>query len=132
MASAFKAGTLYFVIVFIVGFVLGTLRVLVVIPTIGELAAVALELPVILMVSWFACRKLVMRFSVPPKVGLRVAMGAFAFGFLMLAEFALSILLFGRSGSAYFATLQTPPGLLGLAGQMAFALLPTIQLKKSI
>ena len=130
MASALKAATLYFAIVFAAGFALGTLRVLAVIPVIGELAAVALEVPVILAVSWFVCRRLAMRFSVPPETGPRMAMGALAFGFLMLAEFALSIFLFGRSGAAYFALLQTPPGLLGLAGQIAFALLPIIQLKK--
>ena len=130
MALALKAGTLYFMIVFAAGFALGTLRVLVVIPAIGELAAVVLELPVILFVSWIVCRRLVKRFSVPPEVAPRTAMGAIAFALLMLAEFALSTLVFGRSGAVYFALLQTPSGLLGLAGQIAFAFLPVLQAKK--
>ncbi len=128
MASVLRGGFLYFAIAFAAGFVLGTLRILVLAPLIGELAAVALELPVMLLVSWFACGGLVRQFSVPALAFPRLAMGALAFGLLMLAEIALSVLAFGRSGAEYLALLQTPSGLLGLSGQIAFAFIPLWQL----
>jgi uncharacterized membrane protein YhdT len=129
MASAIKVGILYFAIVFAAGFLLGTFRVFVLLPLIGELAAVALELPIILIISWLVCRRLINRFSVPATASQRLAIGALAFCLLMLAEVGLSVLVFDRSGAEYLAHLQTAPGLLGLAGQIAFALLPLARLK---
>ena len=124
MPSAIRAGALYFAIVFAAGFVLGALRVIVIMPLIGELFAVALELPIILFVSWIACRRLVAQFSVPAMASHRAAMGALAFGLLMLAELGLSVLVFDRSVAEYLAGLQLVPGLLGLVGQIIFALMP--------
>ena len=51
-------------------------------------------------------------------------MGAIAFGLLMLAELTLAVGLFGRSLSEYAAHFTTPHGLLGLAGQILFGLIP--------
>lgn len=130
MPSAIKAGLLYFVIVFAAGFVLGTLRVIVLLPFIGEIAAVALELPVMLAISWLACSRLGAQFSVPAKIPHRLAMGAVAFGLLMLAEFGLSVFAFNQSVAEYFTHLLTTSGLLGLAGQIAFGLLPLLQLRQ--
>jgi hypothetical protein len=130
MPSAIKAGILYFVIMFAAGFVLGTLRVIVLLPFIGEIAAVALELPVMLAISWLACRRLATQFSVPAETPQRLAMGAVAFGLLMLAEFGLSVIGFNRSGAEYFALFLTTSGLLGLAGQIAFGLFPLLQLRQ--
>ena len=122
--SATKAGIFYFAIVFAAGFVLGALRVTVIVPRIGELLAGALELPVILFVSWLVCRRLIAQFSVPAMISHRAAMGALAFGLLMLAELGLSVLVFDQSVVVYLAGLQSPDGLLGLAGQIIFALIP--------
>lgn len=46
------AGLAYFTLVFAAGFALGTARVLVLLPGVGETTAVLLELPLILTVSW--------------------------------------------------------------------------------
>jgi hypothetical protein len=129
MFSATKAGVFYFAIIFAAGFALGTLRVTVIVPRIGELLAVALELPVILLAAWFVCRRLVAQFSVPAVASHRAAMGALAFGLLMLAELGLSILVFDQSVAVYLAGLQSVPGLLGLAGQIIFALIPLALLR---
>jgi hypothetical protein len=56
MANASKAGALYALIVFLIGFILGTIRVLLIVPRLGETAAVMLETPVMLAASWFVCR----------------------------------------------------------------------------
>lgn len=117
----------YFGIVFAAGFALGTLRTLFLAPRFGELWAVLLELPIMLAISWWACGQVVTRFRAPPRLAPRAAMGALAFGFLMLAEVVLSVGLFGRSMSEYAGDLTTPHGLVGLGGQVAFALMPLVR-----
>jgi hypothetical protein len=127
MLSALKAGLLYFAIVFAAGFILGTLRLLLVVPALGQAAAVLIELPIMLAISWVACASVVRRWSVLPNVRDRAFMGATAFLLLMTAELALSVLLFGRSPAEFATSLATPSGGIGLAGQIAFAVFPLLQ-----
>lgn len=127
MRAALKAGLAYFAIVFSVGALLGTLRVLVLAPRSGELLAVAIELPVMLAVSWVACRRLVARFSVPGRPAPRAAMGGLAFGLLMGAEIGVSVLGFGRTVAEHLEAYRSAAALMGLAGQIAFALFPLAQ-----
>jgi hypothetical protein len=129
MLTASRAGLVYFLIVFAIGFVLGTIRVLVVVPRFGDTNAVMLELPVMLAASWFACRWIVARFAVPPAVAPRLTMGGLAFALLMLAELAVSVAAFGRTPGQHVATYLTPASQLGLAAQLGFALLPLLQAK---
>jgi hypothetical protein len=49
----------------------------------------------------------------------------------MLAELLLDFLLAGRSVQDHFALYAQPAHMLGLAGQVVFALLPFIQSRKS-
>ena len=114
-----RAGAAYFGLVFAAGFILGTLRVLVVLPLTGELAAVLMELPVMLGLSWLAAGWVLAR--MPLWRGGRAAMGAWAFALLMLAEAALSVLVFGRSLAEHAALWVGAPGALGLAGQIGRA-----------
>jgi len=51
MNRAVEAGVIYALIVFLCGFALGALRVLLIVPRIGETAAVSLEAPLILTAS---------------------------------------------------------------------------------
>jgi hypothetical protein len=53
---ATTAGALYAIIVFLIGFILGTIRVLLLAPRLGETTAVLVEAPMILAASWFVCR----------------------------------------------------------------------------
>lgn len=128
MARIFHAGALYFALVFLAGFVLGAVRTVWLAPRLGELAAVALELPLILAASWVAAGWVVKRLGVPARGGPRLAMGSVAFVLLLAAEAGLGAAL-GRGAAAYFASLATPPGLLGLAGQIAYALFPWLRLQ---
>ena len=56
MQSALKAGIFYFATVFAVGFALGTIRVLTIVPRVGEMVAIVIEVPFILAISWLASR----------------------------------------------------------------------------
>jgi hypothetical protein len=130
VAAAFKAGLAYFATVFAVGFVLGALRVLVVVPRVGEMAGVLIELPIMLLVSWVVCGWLLNRFSVPYKPTLGVLMGAVAFALLMLAELWVSVFAFGRSLAEHFGSYRSLNAILGLAGQLGFAAFPYIRIKQ--
>jgi hypothetical protein len=115
----------YFGAVFAVAFVIGAFRVLVVAPRIGALAAVALEVPVILAVSWLVAGWVLRRWSLNPVQ--RVGMGALAFGLLMVAELALAVFLFGQTAGEFVGGWGTLPGALGLAGQIGFAIVPALR-----
>jgi hypothetical protein len=125
MRRAVAAGSLYFGIVFALGFVLGVVRTLAVEPAFGKTLGVVVELPVMLTASWWVCRRLMRRMGV---AGIHEAalMGALAFVLLMGAEAAMSVLLFGRTLSAHLALYAEPADLLGLVGQVVFAILPLI------
>lgn len=123
---AVKAGAIYFALVFAAGFLFGTVRVVWLAPRVGDLSAVALEMPLILLVSWHACRWCLDRFLPAPRPGDLMLMGGSAFVMLMAAELALSTVLFGNSAASFLDALMSPEGLLGLAGQILFAAMPFI------
>jgi hypothetical protein len=123
-----QAAISYFLIVFVAGFILGTVRTLVVAPHIGELAAVAIELPVMLAVSWWACGVVVHRLKPARETPSRLAMGAIALALLLIAEAAVSMTLGNLTLSQHLALYTTTPVLLGLIGQLAFALIPLLRM----
>jgi hypothetical protein len=120
-----RAALLYWLAIFGLGFALGTVRVLVVAPQLGELAAVLVELPVMLGVSWLVARAILKRWR-PGRRILALAMGALAFILLLASEFALGVWGFGQQPQAWLAALARPAGVLGLAGQLAFGAIPAI------
>ena len=85
------------------------------------------EAPLVLAASWLACLWTVRRLGVGPSVGERLIMGAVAFLLLMIVEFALSVLAFGRPASAWLEGFATPPGAIGLCAQIAFGFVPLLQ-----
>ncbi len=127
MTSAMKAGASYFGLVFAAGVLLGAMRVWVLVPRVGELAGVALELPLMLGISWLACSSLIELFGVPARDAARLAVGAVAFGLLMAAELAMSAFVLGRAPKAHLAAYVDPAEALGLLGQLAFAAVPLVQ-----
>lgn len=126
LAASANAGATYFAAVFLVGFAAGIVRVLVLEPEVGELVAVALELPVILAASWFACATLIDWFEVDTSFGDRALMGTVAFFLLILAELGLSVAS-GGTASDFLLRFTDSPAQLGLIGQIIFALFPLIQ-----
>lgn len=128
MWSSIKAGAAYFALVFALGFVLGTLRVFLLAPALGDLGAVLVELPMMLVASWLICHWLTRLLRVPSDMPARLVMGGSAFVFLIVAEISLSLWLFGNSIAAHFGNYGTAHGAAGLAGQIAFAAFPVVQL----
>ncbi len=123
--NVLRASMLYFAVVFAVAFGMGVMRVLVVVPHIGALAAVALEVPVLLVLSWVVAGWILRHW--PMALVQTIAMGALAFATLMLAELSLSTLLFGQTAEVFLMAMTTLPGALGLAGQISFAVIPALR-----
>lgn len=126
MNRPFTAATVYFLALFALGFLLGTIRVLFVSPRIGELAATLLEAPLMLIAAFFLCRWVVGRWRVPPDLAARGAMVLWFLLLLILFETLLGIALFGRTLGEIWAGLATPAGLVGLTAQTIAALLPLL------
>lgn len=118
-----RAAVAYWAVVFALGFVLGTVQVLWLAPQVGLMPATALELPVMLAASWLASGWLVRRFGL---VSAREALaaGLAAFALLMVAECALAVTMMDQTPAQWLAGLRQPHALLGLAGQIVFALMP--------
>lgn len=120
-------GLAYFAVVFAAGFVLGTMRVLVLAPRLGETLATSAELPVMLAISWWAAGVVVRRLGVPATSAARVGMGALAFALLLGAEWLLGTLAFGRTASEILAGYGSAAGAAGLAAQTVFAAIPELR-----
>jgi hypothetical protein len=83
---AIKAGALDAVIVFSIGFILGTIRVLLLTPRLGETTAVIIEAPIMLGARWLVCRLCVDRLDVERTFLARSWMGLVAFLLLVSAD----------------------------------------------
>lgn len=127
MSAGLVPGLLYATIVFAAGFVLGTLRALAVAPLVGETTAVLLELPVILAISWVACQLVIRHLAVPPALDARATMGVVALAAILAAEAFIVLPMLGRSPAEFLATFRSIPAMVGLGGQLVYALFPLIQ-----
>jgi hypothetical protein len=125
-----RAGIAYFAAVFAAGFVLGVFRVLVLLPRIGEMTAVLLEIPVMLTIAWIVCRKVITRFAVPQKLADRLSMGLLALVLTLIAEAGISLFLAGRSFPEHLALYRLPQVQIGLVAQLATALYPAFQARQ--
>lgn len=125
--AALKAGTVYFIAVFLLGFVMGTFRVLLMAPTMGDVAATIVELPLMLLASWFSSAWSIRRFQVPSELGVRGIMGALAFAMLIGAETILGLVGFNRTIEQQLSVYRETGPMLGLMAQIMFAVFPITQ-----
>jgi hypothetical protein len=125
--AVIEAALIYFAAVFLCAFLIGIFRVLVLAPALGRTGAVLVELPPVLAISWRVSSILTRWFGIR-NVSQRLAMGGFAFVVTMAAEAGLSAFAFGQPVSVYARSVWNLAGMLGLSGQLGFALIPAIQL----
>ena len=105
-----KAGGLYFALVFAVGFALGAIRTLWVVPRVGTRTAELMEMPIMLAVTIVAARWTVLRLSVPMMWSARLEMGCIARVLMLIAEFGLVLWLRGLSIRECLATRDPVSG----------------------
>jgi type IV secretory pathway TrbD component len=129
MSRSLFAGLIYFALVFGVGFALGTLRVLVIIPLVGVRTAELIEFPIMLAVSYMAAKRVIKWLAVPPTMTGRIEMGAFALILLLAAEFGFVLWLRGMSLAEYFETRDPLTGTIYYVSLIIFAAMPVILVK---
>ncbi|NYH14289.1 hypothetical protein [Paraburkholderia bryophila] len=122
-----KAGTTYALLVFAIGFALGAIRVLVLVPYPGAIASVVLETPIMLAASWKVLQWSVQRFNLQPDRRSRPLMGIVAFIVLMTAELGVAVSAFGESPAQYVSGIRSIAGGIGFAAQICFAGFPWLQ-----
>ena len=126
LARVFKAGLLYFALTFGAGFVLGALRILLLVPRIGARAAELAETPVMIAISWCAARWVVRRLDVPLAACPRLGVGLLALALMLVAEFSLVLRLRGLTLEEYFATRDPVSGAAYYSALVLLALMPLI------
>ena len=121
-----KAGVAYFAVAFGAGFVLGTLRVLWLVPSVGMRIAELIEMPIMLVVIIFAARWALRRFAIATAPSLRLAVGFVALGLLLVAEFTFVLSLQGLTIDEYLAGRDPVSGTAYVVMLGAFAIMPLL------
>jgi hypothetical protein len=118
-----KASAIYFISVFGVGFVLGTIRILLIVPYIGVRWAELLEQPLMRLSSFYFARLVLGHFG-PFAPARRLAIGIIALAFLLAAELSLTLFVQGLTFAQYLASRDAIAGVVYLFSLAAFALMP--------
>jgi hypothetical protein len=125
-----KAGVLYFALVFGVGFVLGSVRTLWVVPRFGARIAELMETPIMFVVTIVAARLVVRRLALPPKPSNRLGMGCIGLGLMLVVEFTLVLWLRGLSINEYLASRDSVSGTVYYVMLGVFCIMPLLVARK--
>ena len=125
-ARVVVAGVRYFACVFGAGFVLGAIRVPLLVPRLGVRWAELIEMPLMLAVIVLAARWVVRRHALGPTVAGRIGAGMLALALLLAAELGLVLQLQGGTLAGYLASRDPVSGSVYAAMLIVFALMPLI------
>jgi hypothetical protein len=129
MPRILRAAALYFILVFAAGFLLGSIRVPFLVPRLGVRTAELLEMPVMLLVMFFASRHVARRFALSPQAFM--AVGLLALLLVLAAEAAVAVAFSGLGIRAYIAGRDPVSGSAYLASLLLFAALPYWQARRT-
>ena len=130
MIQLLRVGVLYFAVVFAVGFVLGTIRTLWVVPALGARVAELTEAPIMLLAVALAARTIVRRHFQFVQSWQWLTVGLLALGLLLATEFTVVLRLRGLSLSEYFASRDPVSGAVYLVLLCIFALMPLFMFRQ--
>lgn len=119
-----KAPFFYFLMVYLAGFALGTVREFFVIPYIGVTAALWVEVPIMAVISFFAVRFIIERAPEVKADGDRLFVGCSAFIMLLIAEEAMTRILRGISVFTLWADFKPLAAIANILGLALFMLMP--------
>jgi hypothetical protein len=116
----------YFAIVFGMGFLLGSIRVLWLVPQLGTRYAELTEVPIMLLAIFFAARWVTQYFAVPSAATARLLVGIAALICLLIVEFTVVLWLQGISFAESFANRDPVSGAAYIVSLIIFALMPLL------
>ena len=126
-AQTLRASATYFALVFGAGFLLGLVRIPILVPRLGERTAELLEMPVMLAIIFFASRHVVRRYALAASPRRALAVGTLALALLILAELLLAVAMTGGSVTEYIARKDPVSGSAYAASLLLFAAMPWLQ-----
>jgi len=121
-----KAGVIYFLLLFALGWILGPIRELWAVPRFGRMTALLVEAIIMLIAMIVAAGWVTLRFDVPRTLGSTIPVGLVALVILAPAEIAGALWVRGQSLQDYAASFVTGPGLISLVLFVLFAVMPTL------
>ncbi len=120
------AALLYFLAVFGAGFALGPIRVLVLEPRLGVVAATLCEAPFLLLAMIAAAYWIPRLVSMPAGISAMLAVGFGALALQQVADLFVGTAVRGISVTDQWARLASPEGAIYVALLVLFALMPVI------
>ena len=127
-----KAAVTYFGLVFGTGFVLGTIRVLFMVPRFGARLAELIESPFMFAVTILAARWVVRKFRVSVRASDRIAVGLLAIILLIALELTIVLWLRGLSLADYFRERDPVAGTAYCLLVVVFAVMPLLVGRKPV
>ena len=121
---------MYFALVLGTGFVLGVLRVLFLVPRIGERSAELAEMPIMAAVIFISAGYILRRFPAVCQPSRSLIAGVLAFLLLVAAELALATVLQDRTVAEFIASRDKVSGSVYFALLLVFAVMPRLRLKQ--
>ena len=127
MGSYLRIAMAYAIAVFGAGFVLGSIRVLFVVPRTGARAAELLELPLMISVCFLAAGWVTQRLGADAPLGPRLVVGFAALALLLAAEAATGVVVRGLSVRDALINPDPISGSLYYLSLALFAVLPALR-----
>ena len=122
-----RAGAVYFLLLYALGFLLGAMRELLLAPRLGVVVASALEaIPMLAAIFHFA-PLIARRFGIPPKSGGRLLMGFLGLVLLIGAEIAMTRAMRGLSPQEWLAHFASIEGAIYAVLLACFAAMPWLK-----
>lgn len=130
MTPMIRASFLYFALVMGAGFLLGSVRVLFVVPHLGERWAELAEMPIMAMVIFVAAGYILRRYPEVQTRGRVLVVGFTALALSVSAELVLAVVLQSQSLAEYLASRDKISGSVYLVMLVVFALMPRLRLAR--
>ena len=125
MRRSLSTALLYFLLVGAAGFVLGPIRVLWLVPRVGERSAELLEMPLMWGVIWLSARWAARRLAGAGRAA-HWGVGAAALGLMLLMELTVVLSLRGLTLEQYVESRDPVSGGVYLASLLLFAAAPAL------
>ena len=132
MSKTIRAALVYFAIVLGTGFVLGALRVPILVPRIGERWAELAEMPVMATVIFVAAGYILRRFPEIALPGRSLVVGFLALALSVSAELGLAVVLQDKTLAEFISSRDKISGSVYIALLLVFAIMPRLRLPSNV